>query len=210
MHAGMSAVIDDHRASHGVEPIRRMLPSAPSTYYAYAARRVDPSRLPPRAGSDAALAVVVQRAFVANCHGYGVCKVSRQVGRDGITAARCTVARLIRATALKGFVRVQKVRTRITDPAAICPRDRVNRKFKALCPNPLTHSALVARVPPNDTPGPRLAVRGRLQSTDRIRPTSPPPTLQTGCGPDDPYDCDPKPACRQARSRAEHRANYTV
>ena len=42
----MIAFIDDHRAVHGVEPICRELPIAPSTYHAHAARRADPSKAP--------------------------------------------------------------------------------------------------------------------------------------------------------------------
>jgi hypothetical protein len=42
----MIAFIDDHRATYGVEPICTVLPIAPSTYYAHAARRADPGRSP--------------------------------------------------------------------------------------------------------------------------------------------------------------------
>ncbi|CAA2102046.1 hypothetical protein MBUL_01486 [Methylobacterium bullatum] len=51
--------------------------------------------------------------------------------------ARCTVARLMRAMGLQGVVRGKTVRTTIPDPAAACPLDRVNRQFKAACPNRL-------------------------------------------------------------------------
>ena len=44
----MIAFIDDHRDAYGVEPICRVLPIASSTYHAYDARRVDPSRAPAR------------------------------------------------------------------------------------------------------------------------------------------------------------------
>ena len=133
----MIAFIDDHRGAYGVEPICKVLPIAPSTYHAHAARRADPSRLPARARSDAALMVEIRRVFEANFHVYGVRKVWRQLGRDGIRVARCTVARLMRAMGLKGVVRGKTVRTTIPDPAAACPRDRVNRQFKAACPNRL-------------------------------------------------------------------------
>lgn len=133
----MIAFIDDHREVHGVEPICRVLPIAPSTYYAHAARRADLARLPARAKSDAALAVQIRRVFEANFRVYGVRKVWRQLGREGITVARCTVARLMRGMGLQGAVRGKKVRTTISDPAAPCPQDRVNRQFQAPRPNAL-------------------------------------------------------------------------
>ncbi|MFD0939007.1 IS3 family transposase, partial [Methylobacterium trifolii] len=135
--ADMIAFIDDHRAVNGVEPICRVLSIAPSTYHAHAARRADPGKLPARARSDAALMVEIQRVFEANFHVYGVRKVWRQLGREGIVVARCTVARLMRAMGLKGVVRGKPVRTTIPDPAASCPLDRVNRQFKAPRPNAL-------------------------------------------------------------------------
>jgi transposase InsO family protein len=133
----MKAFIDEHRDAYGVEPICRVLPIAPSTYHAHAARRADPGKLPTRARSDAALMVEIQRVFEANFHVYGVRKVWRQLGREGIVVARCTVARLMRAMGLKGVVRGKTVRTTIPDPAAVCPLDRVNRRFKAPRPNAL-------------------------------------------------------------------------
>ena len=62
----MIAFIDDHREAYGVEPICRVLPIAPSTYHAHAARRADPGKLPARARSDAALMVEIPRVFEAN------------------------------------------------------------------------------------------------------------------------------------------------
>lgn len=133
----MMAFIDEHRDAYGVEPICRLLPIAPSTYHVHAARRADPGKLPARARSDATLMVEIQRVFEANFHVYGVRKVWRQLVRDGIVVARCTVARLMRAMGLKGVVRGKTVRTTIPDPAAACPLDRVNRQFKAPRPNAL-------------------------------------------------------------------------
>ena len=133
----MIAFIDEYRAVYGVEPICRVLPIAPSTYHAHAARRIDPGRLPARARSDTVLMVEIRRVFEANFCVYGVRKVWRQLGREGIVVARCTVARLMRMMGLQGVVRGKKVRTTIPDPAAACPLDRVNRQFKAPCPNAL-------------------------------------------------------------------------
>jgi transposase InsO family protein len=133
----MIAFIDEHREVHGVEPICRVLPIAPSTYHAHAARQADPAKLPARAKSDAALMIEIRRVFEANFCVYGVRKVWRQLGREGISVARCTVARLMRIMGLQGVVRGKKVRTTIPDPAAACPLDRVNRQFKAPRPNAL-------------------------------------------------------------------------
>ena len=134
----MIAFIDDHRETYGVEPICRVLPIAPSTYHAHhAARQADPRKRPARACSDAAPMVEIRRVFEENFHVYGVRKVWRQLGREGIVVARCTVARLMRAMGLQGIVRGRKIRTTIPDPAATCPLDRVNRQFKAPRPNVL-------------------------------------------------------------------------
>ena len=114
----MKAFIDEHRDAYGVEPICRVLPIAPSTYHARAARQADPGKLPARARSDAALVVEIRRVFEANLQVYGVRKVRRQLGREDIAIARSTVARLMRIMGLQGIVRGKKVRTTIPDPAA--------------------------------------------------------------------------------------------
>jgi putative transposase len=133
----MIAFIDEHRATYGVEPICKLLPIAPSTYHAHAARRADPSRLSTRARNDAALMVEIRRVWEANFGVYGVRKVWRQLGREGIAVARCTVARLMRSMGLQGAVRGKAVRTTISDKATLCPLDRVNRQFQVPRPNAL-------------------------------------------------------------------------
>jgi putative transposase len=133
----MIAFIDDHRDSFGVEPIRRVLPIAPSTYRAHAARRADPAKAPPRVRRDAALREHIRRVWAQNFEVYGVRKVWRQLGREGIAVARCTVARLMREMGLKGTVRGRSTRTTVSDRSAPCPLDRVNRQFQALRPNTL-------------------------------------------------------------------------
>jgi putative transposase len=114
-----------------------VLPIAPSTYHAHSARRADPGRLPARAKQDATLMVEIRRVHEANFRVYGVRKVWRQLAREGIAVARCTVARLMRMMGLAGVVRGRRVRTTVPDPAAACPLDRVNRQFRAECPNRL-------------------------------------------------------------------------
>jgi putative transposase len=124
----MIAFIDDHRQAYGVEPICKVMPIAPSTYHAHVARRADPSRLPDRVRRDAHLKVEIRRVFEENFRVYGVRKVLR---REGVTAARCTVARLMRNMGLRGTIRGKPLRTTISDKAALCPLDHVNRQFCA-------------------------------------------------------------------------------
>ena len=133
----MIAFIDDHRAAYGVEPICRVLPIAPSTYHAHAARRADPARLAPRTRRDAELKDDIRRVFAENFEVYGARKVWRQLRREGRDVARCTVERLMRALGLKGAVRGKPARTTISDKSAPCPLDRVNRQFQAPRPNAL-------------------------------------------------------------------------
>jgi putative transposase len=133
----MIAFIDDHREAHGVEPICRVLPIAPSTYHEHVAKRTDPARLSARVRRDAVLKPEVQRVFEENFHVYGVRKVWRQLKREGKDVARCTVSRLMKAMGLRGVIRGKPIRTTIQDKAAPCPLDRVNRQFYAPAPNVL-------------------------------------------------------------------------
>ncbi|MCP8892740.1 IS3 family transposase [Sphingomonas faeni] len=133
----MIAFIDDHRDAYGVEPICRVLPIAPSTYYEHVAHRQDPSRLSARAREDLILKPEIARDFAENFAVYGVRKVWRQMVREGFVVARCTVERLMREMGLAGVIRGKPVRTTISDKAAPCPRDHVNRQFYAPAPNML-------------------------------------------------------------------------
>ena len=129
--------IDDHRGAYGVEPICTVLPIAPSTYHARVAQRRDPEKLSRRARRDLVLKPEIARVFAENFEVYGVRKVWRQLGREGISVARCTVERLMRSMGLQGVVRGKPVRTTISDKAAPCPQDHVNRQFHAPAPNVL-------------------------------------------------------------------------
>ena len=133
----MIAFIDDHREAHGVEPICEVLPIAPSTYRAHAATRRDPAKGSARARRDAVLREKLRRVFDDNFQVYGVRKVWRQLLREGESVARCTVERLMRAMGLQGVVRGKPVRTTVSDKAARCPQDKVNRQFQAPRPNAL-------------------------------------------------------------------------
>ena len=133
----MIAFIDEHRGHYGVEPICRVLPVAPSTYHEHVTQRRDPSRLSARAQRDEALKPEVMRVFAENFSVYGVRKVWRQMQREGFDVARCTVQRLMRELGLQGVIRGKPVRTTISDKAAPCPLDHVNRQFHAPAPNRL-------------------------------------------------------------------------
>ena len=133
----MIAFIGDHRGAHGVEPICKVLPIAPSTYHAHVAKRRDPANLSARARQDAALKIEVRRVFDQNFSVYGVRKVWRQLKREGVDVARCTVSRLMRDMGLQGIIRGKSVKTTVSDKAAPCPLDHVNRQFKAPRPNVL-------------------------------------------------------------------------
>lgn len=133
----MITFIDAQKEVHGVEPICRLLPIAPSTYHEHAARGRDPLRASARQRQDTALCREIRRVFEDNFGVYGVRKVWRQMLRDGTWVARCTVARLMRQMGLKGVIRGKAVKTTISDKAAPCPLDRVNRQFRAPAPNML-------------------------------------------------------------------------
>ena len=133
----MISFIDEYRSVLGVEPICRLLPIAPSTYYEVVAKRTDVGRLSARARRDMAMKIEIRRVFNENFQVYGVRKVWRQLQREGFDVARCTVARLMRVMGLQGIIRGKPVKTTVSDKAAPCPLDRVNPQFCAPAPNML-------------------------------------------------------------------------
>lgn len=128
----MKAFIDDHREVYGGEPICKVLPVAPSTYYALRAQR--PSA---RSRRDTQLMAEIERVWNESFQVYGVRKVWRQLRRQRIDVARCTVARLMRRSGLRGVIRGKGVPTTIRDRNVPCPFDRVQRQFRADRPNAL-------------------------------------------------------------------------
>lgn len=138
----MVSFIDEHRDACGVEPICAVLPIAPSTYHEQKARQVDPGRLPSRTKRDAELRGEIQRVWDANFRVYGARKVWRQLNREGIRVARCTVERLMRDSGLAGAVRGQTFKTTIADDTTARPADLVCREFTASSPNRLWVSDL--------------------------------------------------------------------
>ena len=133
----MRAFVDDHREAFGVEPICKVLQIAPSGYRRYAAQQRNPALRCARSRRDEALMPHIERVWQANMQAYGADKVWRQMQREGMTVARCTVERLMRRNGLRGVIRGKVVRTTISDAKAPCPLDRVNRQFKAERPNQL-------------------------------------------------------------------------
>lgn len=133
----MKAFIDNYRSDYGVEPICKVLPIAPSTYYRHAARRANPELRSARSKRDEDFRIQIRRIWEENFQAYGARKVWLQLQRDGITVARCTVERLMRDLGLQGVVRGKSVKTTLSNPATLCPQDRVNRQFTATRPNAL-------------------------------------------------------------------------
>jgi len=134
----MVAFFDDHREAYGVEPICRVLPVAPSTYYEQKARQADPKRLPRRLVRDAELREQIERVWKENRSVYGARKVWRRLQREGFCVGRCTVERLMLQMGLQGVVRGRAYKkTTIVDEAAERPADLVQRHFRADRPNRL-------------------------------------------------------------------------
>jgi transposase InsO family protein len=140
--------IDEHRDEYGVEPICTQLPIAPSTYYEHKARQANAERLPRRSQRDIELKSEIRRVWQENFRVYGARKVWRQLHREAIAAARCTVERLMREMGLRGAVRGRTCRTTIADDAAARPADLVKRQFTATRSNRRSTSvAWTMRIP---------------------------------------------------------------
>ena len=133
----MNAYIDQHRDAYGVEPICNVLQVAPSAYRRYAAQQRNPELRSTRAKRDELLMPHIERVWQANMQVYGAEKVWKQMNREDIVVARCTVERLMRRLGLEGVRRGKTVRTTTPDTSAPCPLDRVNRQFQADRPNQL-------------------------------------------------------------------------
>jgi len=131
----MIAFIEEQRIVYGVESICTVLPIAPSTFYHRLACRADPSKASARHQRDAELRPEIKRVWDENYQVYGVRKAWHQLKREGYTLARCTVERLMKQIGIRGAVRGKVVKTTVPDTSAPCPRDKVNRVFRAPAPN---------------------------------------------------------------------------
>jgi transposase InsO family protein len=139
----MVSFIDDHRGTYGVEPICEALPIAPSTYYERKLQEVDPTRRSARARQDERLKQEIIRVWNENFAVYGAHKVWKQLNREGVEVARCTVERLMRELGLSGVTRGSRFKiTTQADDATERPLDLVDRNFYAQRPNQLWVSDL--------------------------------------------------------------------
>ncbi|WP_413815659.1 IS3 family transposase [Escherichia coli] len=132
----MMPLLDKLREQYGVGPVCSELHIAPSTYYHCQQQRHHPDKRSARAQRDDWLKKEIQRVYDENHKVYGVRKVWRQLLREGIRVARCTVARLMAVMGLAGVLRGKKVRTTISRKA-VAAGDRVNRQFVAERPDQL-------------------------------------------------------------------------
>jgi transposase InsO family protein len=114
-----------------------VLQIAPSGYRRHVAQQRTPELRCARAKQDAILLPQIHQVWKNNMQVYGADKVWRQLNREGVAVARCTVERLMRHAGLRGVRRGKVVRTTVSDKAVPCPLDRVNRQFKADRPNQL-------------------------------------------------------------------------
>jgi putative transposase len=133
----MVAFIDAHREEYGVESICAEVPIAPSMYYQSKARQADPARLPARARRDWELQPQISRVWHENFCVYGARKTWRQLNRERIRVAKCTVERLMRRMGLQGARRGKAFKTTQPDRGATRPPDLVDKQFVATRPNPL-------------------------------------------------------------------------
>ncbi|WP_434218503.1 IS3 family transposase [Escherichia coli] len=132
----MMPLLDKLREQYGVGPLCSELHIAPSTYYHCQQQRHHPDKRSARAQRDDWLKKEIQHVYDENHKVYGVRKVWRQLLREGIRVARCTVARLMAVMGLAGVLRGKKVRTTISRKA-VAAGDRVNRQFVAERPDQL-------------------------------------------------------------------------
>nr|WP_199902057.1 IS3 family transposase [Escherichia coli] len=132
----MMPLLDKLREQYGVGPVCSELHIAPSTYYHCQQQRHHPDKRSAHAQHDDWLKKEIQRVYDENHQVYGVRKVWRQLLREGIRVARCTVARLMAGMGLAGVLRGKKVRTTISRKA-VAAGDRVNRQFVAERPDQL-------------------------------------------------------------------------
>lgn len=133
----MVRFITDHRDTYGVEPICAVLPIAPSTYHRQRAAQIDPTRRSARAQRDETLRPEIQRVYDEHFQVYGPRKVWKQLRREGVRVARCTVGRVMRTMGLAGVVRGRAWVTTTHASEGSRPADLVDRQFVATRPNQL-------------------------------------------------------------------------
>ena len=105
----MLSFIDEHRAVYGVESLCKVLPIAPSTYYADLACKANPLLRSNRNKRDEQLCGHIKQVWDKSHQLYGARKVWRQLLQDKILVARCTVERLMKRMGLQGVLRGKRV-----------------------------------------------------------------------------------------------------
>ncbi len=133
----MTGFIKEHRSVFGVGPVCKVLPIAPSSYYARSVVEREPELACDRAKTDAVDREDIMRVYEKSGKRYGARKVWHALRHEGRGIARCTVERLMKAMEIQGVVRGNKVITTNPDTAQPCPDDKVNREFHAPAPNRL-------------------------------------------------------------------------
>jgi putative transposase len=134
----MAAFIEQHKNEYGVESMCSVLPIAPSTYYEHALRRRQPERRPARHRRDDELKTEIRRVYEDNQLVYGAKRIWRQLRREEIPVARCTVERLIAKMSLRGAIRGRAFKvTTVANDSIVRPPDRVGRRFEAERPDQL-------------------------------------------------------------------------
>ena len=133
----MVIFIDNHKNEYGVEPICRVLPIAPSTYYRQKELEASSKFRSTRSIRDDYLKKEILRIWEENYRVYGVVKVWKQLNRENIPVARCTVERLMKVIGIRGARRGRPFKTTIPEMQATRPMDLVEHQFKAQRPNQL-------------------------------------------------------------------------
>lgn len=129
--------IDQHRDQYGVEPICHVLPIAPSTYHRHKLLELNPDQRSNRSKRDDVLCVEVKRVWHENFRNYGARKIWKQLHRESVQVARCTVERLMTRLGIAGVRRGKRCVTTIPSDLADRPLDLVKRQFTADHPNQL-------------------------------------------------------------------------
>ena len=129
--------IDQYRAHHGVEPICKLLPIAPSTYWRGKTQSRQPESRCARSKRDEQLLPEIQRVWKESDQNYGARKVWLQLNKEFVIVARCTVERLMKRLGIVGVRRGKRCITTVPDESATKPLDLVQRVFSAERPNQL-------------------------------------------------------------------------
>lgn len=130
--------VDEHREVHGVESICKVLPIAPATYYTHQRMREHPELRSEREKRDDELRPKIARVYDDNFQVYGSRKIWRELIRQDVKVARCTVERLMASMGLQGAIRGKAYKvTTVPDESLERPMDLVKREFTADRPDQL-------------------------------------------------------------------------